>query len=84
MPRPKGAKNRQKSRQPEYDPRIEEVYETIMEYDCPKRGRVKQKVLVKRVKPPADVALYQVSASDPIKELKLDGDGLETYGDVEE
>lgn len=41
----KSKKNKKSTR----GPAIVETYETEIEYDCPVRGRVKQKVLVKRI-----------------------------------
>lgn len=87
MARPKGAKNKSKAtakNTSQFDPRIEEIYETIIEYDCPKRGKVRQKVLVKRIKPPAEAALYQVGTQDPMQDLKLDDGLTSTYGAEEE
>ena len=59
MARPKGSKNKSGAtpavkpvvKSPvKYDPRIEEIYETEMEFTCPVRGKVKQKVFVKRIR----------------------------------
>jgi hypothetical protein len=44
MPRPK----KQQEPKNNTDNLIEEIYWQEMEYDCPKRGKVKQKVKVKR------------------------------------
>jgi hypothetical protein len=81
MPRPKGAKN--KSTQPKIDPRIEEIYETVIEYDCPVRGRVKQKVLVKKLRDNATDIGPTVNAVDPIAEVEKEDDGLSIYSEEE-
>lgn len=48
MARPKGAKNVKKH--VFKDPMIEEIVEVEVEFMCPKRGLVKQKVKMKRLK----------------------------------
>lgn len=48
MARPKGAKNVKKH--VFQDPTIEEIVEIEVEFMCPKRGLVKQKVKMKRLK----------------------------------
>ena len=47
MARPKGAKNKKHVFQ---DPQVEEVVEEWVEYTCPKRGKVRQLVKVKKLK----------------------------------
>lgn len=49
MARPKGAKNK-KTNHVFQDPQVMEIVEEWVEYDCPKRGKVKQLVKIKRLK----------------------------------
>ena len=49
MARPKGAKNK-KTNHVFQDPQVEEIVEEWVEFDCPKRGKVKQLVKIKRLK----------------------------------
>lgn len=49
MSRPKGAKNK-KTNHVFKDPQVEEIVEEWIEFICPKRGLVRQKVKVKRLK----------------------------------
>lgn len=49
MARPKGAKNK-KTNHVFKDPMVEEIVEEWVEFQCPKRGLVRQKVKVKRLK----------------------------------
>lgn len=48
MARPKGAKNVKKH--VFKDPTIEEIVEVEVEFICPKRGKIKQKVKMKKLK----------------------------------
>jgi hypothetical protein len=47
MARPKGAKNKKSST---IDPNVEEIVEEYIEFTCPKRGKVRQLVKVKKLK----------------------------------
>lgn len=48
MARPKGAKNKKKH--VFEDPTVEEIVEVEVEFNCPVRGKIKQKVKMKRLK----------------------------------
>lgn len=55
---------------------IEETYETFIEYDCPVRGRVKQKVLVKRIRDNTSSFGPTVYSSDALEDLGVKDSGL--------
>jgi hypothetical protein len=71
---------------PKRDPRIEEEYYEIVEFICPVRGLVKQKVKVKRFKPLAEQMTKHLVASvgDLVDQLDEKDDGLAIYSDGEE
>ena len=68
------------------DPRIEEIYEEEVTFDCPVRGKVKQKVKVKRFKPLAEQEQKHLvaSISELVERLDEKDDGLSIYSDGEE
>lgn len=67
------------------DPRIQEVYEQEVEFNCPIRGKIKQKVKIKRYKAASDGAIKHVlNSSDSIDKLDEQDDGLSIYSDGEE
>jgi hypothetical protein len=53
------------------DPMVDEMYEDTIEFMCPVRGLVKQKVWVKRLKSLKDNAIPMVSTIDDVVE-KID------------
>jgi hypothetical protein len=53
------------------DPMVDELYEDIIEFMCPIRGLVKQKVWVKRLKSLKDNAIPMISTLDDVVE-KID------------
>ena len=71
---------------PKRDPRIEEIYEEEVTFDCPVRGKVKQKVKIKRFKPltEQDGKHLVVSVSELAEKLDEKDDGLSIYNDGEE
>ena len=75
MARPKGAKNKRK---PLFeDPQIEEIVEVEVEFICPKRGKVKQKVKMKRLKRVKNIEQRTfVGASSLIEDLESKEESL--------
>jgi hypothetical protein len=71
------------TQKPRKDPRIEEEYFEEIEFTCPVRGKVKQKVKIKKFKSFGEVAkLDQLAASrSKLDELEKNDDGLSIYGD---
>ena len=61
-----------------FDPRIEEMYEKVIEFDCPVRGRVKQKVLVKRYKSQWLDPKQYIHNKDSLDKID-DGSVIDTY-----
>ena len=68
MGRPKGAKNKAaekvinvKRPKKSDDPMVKEIVEIEVEFDCPVRGKVKQKVKMKRLKSIKDIMKAQVN-----------------------
>jgi hypothetical protein len=70
-----------------YSPLIEDIYETIIEFMCPLRGLVRQKVKIKRYKKLGSNtqggAAHTKSYSIVDREEEKD-DGLSIYGEPEE
>jgi hypothetical protein len=68
------------------DPRIEEIYEEEVVFNCPVRGKVKQKVKIKRFKSLAEQQSKHLvaSISDLVDQLEEQDDGLAIYNDGEE
>jgi len=68
------------------DPRVEEVYEKVIEFNCPVRGLVKQKVKVKRYKPLGEQYQKQLinSASELVNKLEERDNGLSIYDNGED
>ncbi len=70
MARPKGAKN-VKKKHVFQDPMVEEIVEVEVEFMCPKRGLVKQKVKMKKLKKVTDAGpRVFVGASSVIDDLE--------------
>ncbi len=84
MGRPKGAKNKSKvkakTKAPK-DPRIQEVFEEEIEFMCPIRGLVKQKVKVRKFKPLSSLQLQPIVAGDPLADIESKDDGLSIYSE---
>lgn len=67
------------------DPRIEEVYEQEVTFTCPVRGKVTQKVKIKRYKALSEQASKHIlQSSDSIDRLEEQDDGLSIYSDGED
>jgi hypothetical protein len=80
MKKPKATKEKA----PRKDPRIEEIYEEEVEFMCPVRGLVKQKVKIKRYKSLQEIEERRLIASrDALSQLEETDDGLEIYSDGE-
>jgi hypothetical protein len=69
-----------KAKAPPKDPRIEEIYEDEISFNCPVRGKVTQKVKVKRFKPLYEQAVKHVLAvKEDVDSLDKEDDGLSIY-----
>jgi hypothetical protein len=81
MGRPK--KTAEPKKKEKTDPRIEEVYEEEVSFMCPVRGKVTQKVKIKRFKPLDEQgkAVTTLLGSSAIDELENKDDGLSIYRD---
>ena len=77
----KPAKNVLKKEEPKVrmDPRVEEIYEEIVEFMCPVRGLVKQKVKIKRYKYLVSTVKPILDASDLAAKIEEKDDGLSIY-----
>lgn len=65
------------------DPDLEEIIEEVIEFVCPVRGKVKQKVKIKRFKyKPVDIKQQRVNIIDQAEEIG--GDGLSMYSGEDE
>jgi hypothetical protein len=82
MGRPRGAKNKTKPKQAK-DPRLEDTYETEIEFLCPIRGLVKQKVKIKKFKPLTIEQQRQMLIGDSLSDLEEKDDGLSIYNENE-
>ena len=71
---------------PKRDPRIEEIYEEEVTFNCPVRGKVTQKVKIKKFKPLAEQESKHLitSISELVDQLEEKDDGLSIYSDGEE
>lgn len=68
MARPKGAKNKKKH--VFQDPQVEEIVEEWVEFMCPKRGLVRQKVKIKKLKKVTSEQKVFMGAKDIIDDLE--------------
>ena len=68
MARPKGAKNKKKH--VFQDPQIEEITEEWVEYTCPKRGKVRELIKIKKLKKVKVDQKVFVGAKDIIDDLE--------------
>ena len=82
----KSKKPAAEKKKPKKDPRIEEIYEEEVTFICPVRGKVTQKVKVKKFKPLAEQeAKHLVVTIDELTaKLEEEDDGLSIYSDGEE
>ena len=74
MARPKGAKNKKHVFE---DPQVEEIVEVEIDFICPVRGKIKQKVKMKRLKKVTSTHDHKfVGASSIIDDLESKEDDL--------
>ena len=68
------------------DPRIEEIYEETVWFNCPERGRVSQKVKVKRYKSLIEQTQQKhiLDSKDPLDRIESQDDSLSIYNDGED
>lgn len=76
MARPKGAKNKKKTNHVFQDPQVVEIVEEWVEYDCPKRGKVRQLVKIKRLKKVNSEPKVFMGAQDLIDDLESKEDSI--------
>jgi len=86
MGRPKGSVNKSKAKAaaakaPRKDPRIKEVYEEEIEFMCPVRGLIKQKVKVRKFKQLSSDQRQLIGAGDPLADVESKDDGLSIYSE---
>lgn len=79
------SKKKKTARKPKKDPRLEEIYEDTVYFNCPVRGRVAQKVKIKRYKPFLKNGLEKqtVDSKDLIDKLEAEDDGLSLFAEDE-
>jgi hypothetical protein len=65
------------------DPRVEEVYEETVYFNCPNRGRVAQKVKIKRYKSLVEQMnpKHILDSKDPLDRIESKDDGLSLFGE---
>lgn len=82
----KALKKKPKSKTEPKDPRIEETYEETIWFNCPNRGRVSQKVKVKRYKSLIEQMNQKhiLDSKDPLDRIDAQDDGLSIYNDGED
>jgi len=73
-----------KFRQPELDKELVEIVEEQIEFNCPVRGRITQKVKVKRLKAVKVQQLDVVGTADVAEAIDAIDDGLEIYSNSED
>lgn len=84
MARTKGSKNKDK-KLVDKDPMVEEIVTEEIEFNCPIRGKVKQKVKVKRLKKVnTDSRPIMNATQDAVDALDREDDGLTIYDETEE
>lgn len=82
MARPKGAKN--KTKHVFKDPQVEEIVEVEVEFICPKRGKIKQKVKMKRLKAVTSEQKTFIGAQNIIDDLEAKEEELSDVEPVPE
>lgn len=80
MGRVKGSKNKKTNKK---DPSVEEIVEVEIEYVCPKRGKVKEKVKVKRLKSFKVDSSQMINTRDMVEDVD-NTDEINDQEDVEE
>lgn len=79
MARPKGAKNKKPIKKHVFkDPMVEEVVEVEVEFNCPVRGKIKQKVKMKKLKKVKTEDRVFVGAQSIIDDLEKEEQELST------
>lgn len=78
MARPKGAKNKAVKKHVFKDPMVEEVVEVEVEFNCPVRGKIKQKVKMKKLKKVKTEEKVFVGAQSIIDDLEKEESELAT------
>lgn len=68
------------------DPRIQEIREEVVWFTCPERGRVSQKVKVKKYKSLIEQTQQKhiLDSKDPLDQIDSQDDGLSIYNDGED
>jgi len=85
MARPKNTKNKTAVKKHVFkDPTIEEIVEVEVEFNCPVRGKIKQKVKMKRLKKVKTDNRVFVGASDLFDSLDKEDDIAAFTSDPEE
>jgi hypothetical protein len=77
MARPKGAKNKPKKVE-KFDPNVEEIVEEWVEFTCPVRGKVRQKVKIKRLKRVTSDQRAFIGGRDIIDDIEAKEDDIST------
>jgi len=81
-PRKKSKPKKKSAKKVAVDPNIEEIYEETIEFHCPKRGLVKQKVKVRKFKTRCiDTVDILKAESDIIDKIEEADDGLSIYSE---
>ena len=78
MARPKGAKNKAVKKHVFKDPMVEEIVEVEVEFNCPVRGKIKQKVKMKKLKKVKTEERVFVGAQSIIDDLEKEETELAT------
>jgi len=74
-----------KEKKPRKDPRIQEVYEQDVEFVCPVRGKVVQKVKIKKYKTAMEQnGRHILIGKESLDDIEKTDDGLSIYDDGEE
>ena len=73
MGRPKGSKNKGEKKQSN----VEDTFETWIEYTCPVRGKVREKVKVKKLKPSQTEYPHIVNSSEDVIDKVEESDDSE-------
>lgn len=83
MARPKGSKTKKK--QEPADPNVDSITEEWVEFECPVRGRIRQKVKVKKLKKVTNKQFTFMGGKDLIEDLESkEGDQVLVEQEVEE
>lgn len=82
MARPKPKQNKVK-KVVFQDPEVENLVEVEIEFICPKRGKIKQKVKMKKLKSVKVQTIKRADGQIGLDDLDKDDDGLSMYGNTE-